>query len=174
MKDDAGDLFQRGLWLAGGCAALGAVLILRTVGGSAVSPGAAWCILFFSLLIVPAAIDTGHDNVDLGLKGLSLGASLLGLLLFVIGWLRGEGRDELLDLGPIFAIVGLATGVTCNVMMLWDVLIELQEVAKAARDPQAAADLAAGIPLRDCPKCRKRIPANVAACRYCKSILVKQ
>jgi hypothetical protein len=173
MKDDSGDLFRRGLWLAGGCAALGAVLILRTVGGSTISPGAAWCMLFFSILIVPAAIETGRDYWDLALEGVSLVASVLGLAMFGLGWLFGEGRDGLLDLGPIFAFIGFATGAICNCVTLWDVLQDLQQIAKDARDPQAAADLAEGVPLRACPQCGKKIPAYAAACRYCKGILVK-
>lgn len=173
MKDDSGDLFRRGLWLAGGCAALGAVLIIRTVGGSAVSPGAAWCMLVFSILIVPAAIETGRQDWDLILEGVSLAVSVLGLLVFAIGWLRGEGRDGLLDLGPIFAIVGFATGAICNCMTLWDVFADLKQIAKDARDLQLAADLAAGVELRKCPKCGKQIPAYAAACRYCKGILAK-
>jgi hypothetical protein len=173
MKDDSGDLFRRGLWLAGGCAALGAVLILRTVGGSAISPGAAWCMLLLSVLVVPAAIETGRQDWDLALEGVSLAASILGLLAFAIGWLRGEGTDGLLDLGPIFALVGFVTGATCNCLTLWDVFQDLKELAKEARDPELAADLAAGVPLQPCPKCGKQIPAYAAACRYCKGILVK-
>jgi hypothetical protein len=174
MRDDSGDLFRRGLWLAGGCGALGAVLILRTVGGSAISPGAAWCMLLFSVLIVPAAIETGREDWDLSLAVTSLAASVLGLIAFGIGFLRGEGRDGLLDLGPIFAFVGFVTGTICNAVTLWDVFQDLREIAKEARDPQLAADLAAGVALQPCPKCGKQIPAYASACRYCKGILVKR
>jgi hypothetical protein len=173
IRDDSGDLARRALWLAGGCAALGAVLVLRTVGFTAIPHWAAWCMLVLSLFIVPAAIETGYYNLDLTFGGLSLVASIIGLLLFLIGWLTGEGRGELLDLGPIFAFVGFATGAVSNSIMWWDVLQDLKELAKEARDPQLAADLAAGVPLRKCPQCAKQIPAYAQACRYCKAILAK-
>lgn len=173
MKDDSGDLFRRGLFLAGGCAALGAFLILRTVGFTAIPHWAAWCMLPLSVLIFPAAIELGRYHVDLTLSVISFAASVLGLLLFVLGWLTGDGRSELLDLGPIFAFAGFALGAGCNTMTLWEVFQDLKEMADNAKDPQLAADLAAGVELRTCPKCGKKIPLYAAACRYCKGILVK-
>jgi hypothetical protein len=87
--------------------------------------------------------------------------------LFLVGYLRGGGMNDFLDLGPIFAFTGFAVGTICNCIVLWDVFQDLQEIAKQRRN-QAAAE--AG-PTRPCPQCGKKIPAYAGACRYCKSIL---
>ena len=173
MKDDGGDLFRRGLWFAGGCAAVGAVLILRTLGGPTMPEWTAWTMLVLGVLIVPAATETGYYNVDLALGGLSSAASVLGLLLFAIGWLLGSGMTEFLDLGPIFAFVGFATGAVCNFTMWRDVLNDLTEIAKdkAQREQQLDPDYTG--PRKVCPGCGRQIPAYAGACQFCKAILIK-
>ncbi len=173
MKDDAGDLFRRGLWLAGGCAALGAFLVLRTVGDSSIPRWAAWFMLLLSVPIMPAAIETGRYYWDLAMQGVSLAVSLLGLFIFALGWLTGGGRGELLDLGPIFALVGFAIGTLCNGVALKDVLQDLQELSKESQNRGDADEDEEGTPMRVCPQCGRKIPVYAAACKHCKRVLIK-
>jgi hypothetical protein len=169
MKDDSGDLSRRGLWLASGCAALGAVLILRSIGDPPFAPGITWTMLVLGILIAPAAIETGRQNIDLPLSVVSLAASVLGLLLFVVGYFMKGGLGDFLDLGPVFALVGFATGTICNCMGLWDVFQDVKEIAKEKK--QQADKAAAG--LRPCPNCGKKIPIYAQACQFCRSILTE-
>ena len=173
MKDDSGDLFRRGLWFSSGCAALGAFLITQTVIGD-FPHGVAWCMLVLSVFIAPGAIETGRWNVDVTLGGVSLGASVLGLLMFLGGVIKAGTMGDMLDLGPIFALIGFGSGTAFNVISLWDVLQELKEIAKAqGKQVEDEDGLPEGTPTRICPKCGKRIAAYAAACRYCKCILQK-
>jgi hypothetical protein len=167
MKDDSGDLSRRALWLAAGCAALGPVLILRGIGEQAFSTGMTWILLVLGVLIAAAAVETGRQNIDLPLSIVSLAASVLGLLLFCVGILMRGGMGDFLDLGPIFAFVGFATGMVCNCILLWDVFQDVTELAKERKRQAEAA--AAG--MRPCPQCGKKIPKYAGACQYCKSIL---
>ncbi len=169
MTIDSGDLFRRGLWLAGGCAALGAFLVLRSIGDPAFSTGITWTMLVLGVLIFPAGFETGRQNIDLPLSIISLVASVVGLLLFVVGYLTRGGLGDFLDLGPVFAFVGFATGTICNCGILRDVFTDVAEIAKEKKRQADAA--AAG--MRPCPHCGKKIPKYAQACQFCRSILTQ-
>src|SRR5262245_54989568 len=128
LQDDSGDLFRRGLWFSSGWAALGAFLIIRTEIAD-FPYGIAWCMLAISVLIAPGAIEIGRWNVDVTLSAVSLGASVLGFLMFLVGVIKAGSMGDLVDLGPIFAMIGFGTGIAFNVITLWDVLQELKEIA---------------------------------------------
>ena len=172
MRDDSGDLFRRGLLFSGGCAAFGGILLVRSDVASAYPAWLPWLWILLALPVAAAAIETGYYNVDISMAIASLVCCILGLILYLFGLSAGRGVDNLLNLGPVFALVGFGSGVLCAGAVVKDFFGDLLEQTKSSGEADAAEDQDAG-PAKACPNCGQSIPRYAAACRHCKCILAK-
>jgi hypothetical protein len=172
MRDDSGDLFRRGLLLAGGCAGLGGILLARSDVASAYPVWLPWLWIVLALPTAAAALETGYYNIDVSLAVASMACCIVGLILFLFGQAAGRNVDNLLNLGPVFALAGFGGGVLCSGAVLKDVFGDLLERPKSDAELEAPVDDPVPTePTKPCPHCGQSIPRYAAACRYCKNIL---
>ena len=174
MRDDSGDLLRRGLWFAAGGAALWGFLILRMQSSFVYPAWIGWGSLFLAVPVALGAVETERDDVNLVLSFVSLGASVLGLLIYCSSWFVGHSRDGMLDFGPMFTMIGFGTSVILTGAQLWDVLGDLLQSLKPNADksePSTVDDPIPTGPTKNCPHCGQTIAAYAAACRHCKCIL---
>jgi hypothetical protein len=174
MRDDGGDLFRRGLLLAGGCAGLGAILLVRSDVASAYPAWFPWLWLVLALPVAAAGIETGYYTFDLASIIASLACCVLGLILYLVGLSMARNVDNLLNLGPLFALAGFGGGALCAGAVLKENFGDLFERPKDDTESDVSPiDPVPTGPTKACPNCGQSIPRYAAACRFCKCILVK-